>query len=105
MPIAKFRTSRSPASFSGAPARWWLNLAVPTLPVVACFLGGATQKWSEGIVVALLGLMLLAYPPKFSWGPALNLVLLALLLVAATAFLPARWFLQPAWRTALTDDF
>ena len=105
MPTAKSRTSRSPASFSGAPARWWLNLAVPALPVVACFLGGATLKWSEGIVVALFGLMLLIHPPQVSLGGTLNGILLALLACAATAFLPANWFLQPAWRTALTEDF
>src|SRR5215212_8386411 len=64
MPTAKTRTSRSPASFTGAPGRWWLNLAVPALPVLACFLGGATVKWSEGIVVALFGVMLLIHPPK-----------------------------------------
>jgi tetratricopeptide (TPR) repeat protein len=105
MPRSKTRQTRTPASFTGAPARWWLNVAVPALPVLACFLGGATQKWSEGIVVALFGLMLLVQPPKVSWGPALNLILLALLASAATAFLPANWFLQPAWRTALVEDF
>jgi tetratricopeptide (TPR) repeat protein len=96
---------RTPASFTAAPGRWWLNLIVPALPVLACFLGGATQKWSEGIVVGLLGLILLANPPRFSLGPALNLVLLALLACVATAFLPADWFAHPAWRAALVDDF
>jgi O-antigen ligase/polysaccharide polymerase Wzy-like membrane protein len=105
MPILKKRQSRTPASFTGAPARWWLNVAVPALPVLACFLGGATQKWAEGIVVAVFGVMLLIQPPKVSWGLAINLVLLALLACAATAFLPANWFLQPAWRTALVEDF
>src|SRR2546423_6056883 len=105
MPRSKTRHTRTSASFTGAPARWWLNVAVPALPVLACFLGGATQKWSEGIVVAVLGLMLLIQPPKVSWGLTLNLVLLALLVSAATAFLPANWFLQPAWRTALVEDF
>lgn len=94
-----------PASFTGAPGRWWLNLAVPALPVLACFLGGATVKWSEGIVVALFGLMLLVHPPKVSLGWALNGMLFALLACAATAFLPANWFLQPGWRTALVEDF
>lgn len=75
------------------------------LPVLACFLGGATQKWSEGIVVAILGLMLLVHPPKVSLGWPVNLVMIALLGCAATAFLPANWFLQPAWRTALIEDF
>ena len=101
----KSKQSRTPVSFTGDPGRWWMNLAVPTLPVLACFLGGATQKWSEGIVVALLGLILLVHPPKFSLGPVLNLILLTLLLCVATAFLPANWFLQPAWRTAFVDDF
>ena len=101
----KPRQSRTHASFTGAPGRWWMNLAVPTLPVLACFLGGATQKWSEGIVVALLGLILLVHPPKFSLGPALNVIVLALLACAATAFLPAHWFAQPAWRMALVEDF
>jgi hypothetical protein len=105
MPRSKTRQTRTPASFTGAPARWWLNMAVPMLPVLACFLGGATQKWSEGIVVALFGLMLLVHPPKVFLGPMLNIILLALLACAATAFLPANWFLQPAWRTALMEDF
>lgn len=105
MPTAKIRSSRSPASFTGAPGRWWLNLAVPALPVLACFLGGATLKWSEGIVVALFGLILLVHPPKVSLGGALNGIVLALLACAATAFLPSKWFLQSAWRTVLVEDF
>jgi len=82
-----------------------MNIAVPALPVLACFLGGATQKWSEGIVLALLGLILLANPPRFTLGLALNAILLALVACVATAFLPARWFLQPAWRLVLINDF
>src|SRR5256885_13739284 len=105
MPSSKIRQTRLPASFTGAPGRWWLNFAVPMLPVLACFLGGATVKWSEGIVVAFFGAMLLINPPKVSLGWGINLTLLALLLCAATAFLPANWFLQPAWRKALVDDF
>ena len=92
-------------SFTAAPARWWKNIAIPTLPVLACFLGGATEKWSEGIVVALLGLILLADPPSFSLGRSLNLIVLGIVACAATAFLPASWFLQPAWRLALENDF
>ena len=33
------------------------------------------------------------------------MIFLAFLACAATAFLPANWFLQPAWRTALVEDF
>jgi O-antigen ligase/tetratricopeptide (TPR) repeat protein len=106
MPISHpKKQSRARSGFTSAPGRWWLNLLVPALPVLACFLGGATQKWSEGIVVALLGVILLTHPPKVSLGPVLNVILLALLAGAATAFLPANWFLHPAWRAALVDDF
>lgn len=94
-----------PASFTGAPGRWWLNLAVPALPVAACFLGGATQKWSEGVIAALFGVMLLVHPPRLSLGRTINLILLALLACLATAFLPANWFLHPAWRAAVVEDF
>src|SRR6266850_4004308 len=96
---------RIPPSFIAAPARWWKNIAVPTLPVFACLLGGATEKWSEGIIVVLLGLALLADPPGFSLGRGFNLILLGAVAFAATAFLPANWFIQPAWRSALEDDF
>ncbi len=75
------------------------------LPVLACFLGGATEKWSEGIVIALLGLFLLIAPPRFSLGGWANGILIALVACAAIAFLPANWFFQPAWRTALVNDF
>jgi O-antigen ligase len=78
---------------------------VPLLPLLACFLGGATQKWAEGIVVALLGLLLLMRPPRASLGLTTNAVLLLFLACAATSFLPARWFFQPAWRHALVNDF
>ncbi|HET9857530.1 MAG TPA: O-antigen ligase family protein [Chthoniobacterales bacterium] len=75
------------------------------LPVLACFLGGATQKWGEGIVFALLGIFLIARPPRYSLGLAINLVLVALLVWSAIAFLPASWFYQPAWRAAYVNDF
>lgn len=75
------------------------------LPVLACFLGGATTKWAEGIIVAILGLYLVLRPPRYSLGPIINLIMLAFLIWAAVAFLPATWFYKPAWRAAFTDDF
>lgn len=83
----------------------WEDVATAGLPVVACFLGGSTEKWAEGVVVCLLGLMLLFNPPRFSLGWAFHGILLALLACAAVAFLPADWFYQPAWRQALVNDF
>jgi O-antigen ligase len=75
------------------------------LPVLACFLAGGTQKWGEGIVVALLGIYLLVRPPRFSLGLAINLVLLAFLIWALIAFLPEQWFFQPNWRATYVNDF
>ena len=85
--------------------RWITNTAVALLPILACFLGGATQKWGEGIVVAFLGLYLLAFPPRFSLGALTNLVLVLLFVLAAIAFLPAGWFFEPRWRAAFINDF
>ncbi|HEX4638433.1 MAG TPA: O-antigen ligase family protein [Chthoniobacterales bacterium] len=75
------------------------------LPVLACFLGGATAKWGEGIIVAVLGIYLIARPPRYSLGLGLNLALLAIFLWSAFAFLPANWFYQPNWRAADFNDF
>src|SRR5213082_2574063 len=88
-----------------AATRWIANATVASLSVLACFLGGATQKWEEGIVITLLALCLLVRPPRFSLGALTNLVLLTFFILAAVAFLPARWFFQPEWRAAFVNDF
>src|SRR5437762_6436915 len=88
-----------------ATTRWIANATVALLPVLACFLGGATQKWEEGLVITLLALCLLVRPPQFSLGALTNLVLLTLFILAAVAFLPARCFFQPEWREAFVNDF
>jgi tetratricopeptide (TPR) repeat protein len=81
-----------------------VNATVASLPVLACFLGGATQKREEGVVVTFLALYLLVRPPRFSLGALANLVLFILFILAAVAFLPASWFFQPEWRAALIND-
>ena len=93
------------AKRKATPEFTWEDFATATLPVLACFLGGATEKWAEGIVVGLLGLLLMLNPPRYSLGPVLNGILLALIGCAALVYLPAHWFFQPAWRTALLNDF
>ena len=75
------------------------------LPVLACFLGGATAKWAEGIVVALLGIYVLLYPPARSLGFGMNALLLALVGCALVAFLPGNCFFEPEWRSILANDF
>src|SRR5262249_49569031 len=99
------RRSRTRLSFEETPGRWGKNIIIPTISVLACFLWGATEKWSEGIVMALFGLLLLATPPRRSLGIALNLILLGFAVCAAAAFLPANWFGSPAWREVLTNNF
>jgi hypothetical protein len=86
------------------PEFTWEDAATASLPVLACFLGGATEKWAEGVVVAVLGVLLLLNPPRFSLGIVVNAVVVALLACAAMAYLPASWFWQPEWRQALVDD-
>jgi O-antigen ligase len=88
-----------------AQTRWANNIAIALLPVLTCFLGGATQKWTEGTVIALLGLFLLLRPPRLTLGAFTNSVLAALVALALIAFLPARWFFLPQWRTAFVSDF
>src|SRR5438270_915595 len=85
--------------------RWIANATIALLPVLACFLGGATQKWEEGLIITFLALYLLVRPPRFSLGALTNLVLLALFILAAVAFFPASWLFQPEWRGALANDF
>jgi O-antigen ligase len=90
---------------SAPTTRWMANATVALLPVLACFLGGATQKWEEGLVITVLATYLLMRPPRFSLGTLTNLVFLTVFILAAVAFLPARWFFQPEWRAALVNDF
>ena len=81
--------------------RPWLAL----LPLLCVVLAGGTTRWSQGIVVGLLGLVLLVLPPRASLGRGMHLVLGGLLLLSLMAFVPAGWFATPGWRAALTDDF
>ncbi len=97
--------SRSHENQNASITRWIVNATIALLPVLACFLGGATQKWEEGLVITLLALCLLVRPPRFSLGALTNLVLLTLFILAAVAFLPARWFFQPEWHAAFVNTF
>ena len=77
---------------------------IALLPAIACFLGGGTQKWEEGVVFVLLGAYLLVRPPRFSLGLTTNCVLIAFVISAALTFLPVGWFHLPSWRTAVIED-
>src|SRR5215510_1550244 len=96
--------SQSRDSQSATTTNWMANATVALLPVLACFLAGATQKWEEGVVIAVLGFSLLVRPPRFSLGAITNLVLFTLFILATVAFLPARLFFQPKWREAFVSN-
>ena len=97
--------SQSRENQSAATTDWIANATVALLPVLICFLAGATQKWEEGVVITVLGFYLLVRPPRFSLGAIMNLVLLCLFILAAVALLPAHWFFQPKWRAAFVNNF
>ncbi len=98
-------TPRARPTSGGTPAASWVAIVLPLLVVGAAFLGGATQRWSIALVLGFFALLLLVRPPRFSLGPALNLIALLFVGLATAAFLPARWFILPHWRVALTKDF
>src|SRR5215472_19066768 len=97
--------SQSRENQSAATIDWIGNATVALLPVLTCFLAGATEKWEEGVVFMALGSYLLVRPPRFSLGTITNLMLLSLFILAAVGFLPAHWFFQPEWRAAFVNNF
>lgn len=95
--LARKHTDRSPG--------WLLAPILSALALLPAFLGGGTERWSEGVVFCLVGLLLIIEPPRQSLGKITHFVFAGLLLAACTAFLPARWFGFPGWRTVATQNF
>jgi O-antigen ligase/tetratricopeptide (TPR) repeat protein len=98
-------TNAGPVIHHPMPAQWARSFFIGLLPVLAVFFGGATSKWAEGIVIALLGLFLIFQPPHRSLGWKINTVFLVFAACALLSFLPQAWFFTPDWRTALENDF
>ncbi len=98
-------TTVSHAIHHPVPAQWARSFFLALLPVLAVFLGGATSKWAEGIIVAFFGAFLVFQPPRRSLGWKINATFLAFALCALVSFLPQTWFFTQDWRTALTNDF
>src|SRR5437868_14067318 len=56
-------TTASHAIHHPVPAQWARSFFLALLPALAVFLGGATSKWAEGLIVAFFGAFLLFQPP------------------------------------------
>lgn len=75
------------------------------MAVLAPFLGGATERWAQGIILSILGLLLIFDPPRRSLGLGLNVIALTCLILPWLAFLPETFFSASPWREALVHDY
>src|SRR5438045_7185018 len=92
----------SHAAHHPVPAQWARSVFLALLPVLAVFLGGATSKWAEGIIVAFFGAFLIFQPPRRSLGWKINATFLAFAFCALVSYLPQSWLFPPYWRSAAT---
>ncbi len=75
--------------------------AVVLLTVLAPALGGSTTLWAEATIALATGLLFILWPARFSLGPALSTVFVAIAVISLIGFLPAHFFPTPDWRAAL----
>ena len=88
-----------PKSFFKVPAP---VLAVGVI-VAAIFMGGATERVPQAIVLAAMGALFVMAPPA-SWPERKwTFAVLALLALAAAGALPASWFHAASWRSAVSE--
>ncbi len=71
--------------------------------IAAIFMGGATERVPQAIVLAAMGLLIIFAPPA-SWPDRKwTLAVLGLLALAAAGALPSAWFHTAAWRGVVQD--
>ena len=87
-------------SDDAAPGRL-VGCAIAVMAVLAPAIGGSIGLWPAAALLAGLGCLLVLSPPRRSLGAAANWVCLCLLLLGASAWLPAHWFASPDWRSAM----
>lgn len=71
--------------------------------VAAIFMGGATERMPQSVVLAAMGVLILLAPPAAWPDRKWSLAALALLALAAAGALPAAWFHAAAWRGAVQE--
>lgn len=79
------------------------RVGLTAILLLAPLLGGATQHWSQSLIISLIAVLILLFPPKrvdLSVGIAGG----GLLFLSALGFLPWRWFGMPNWRTAVAQS-
>jgi tetratricopeptide (TPR) repeat protein len=74
---------------------------VAALTIAAPLLGGARSLWAQAVLSIATGCLFLAKPPSRSLGPVVNFGAILLILLAASAFLPAAWWPADDWRNRL----
>ena len=73
------------------------------LIIAAIFLGGATERVPQGIVLAAMGVLIIVAPPAAWPDRKWALAVLGLLALAAAGALPAEWFHTASWRSAVRE--
>ncbi|MDB6155308.1 MAG: hypothetical protein JWL90_3761 [Chthoniobacteraceae bacterium] len=86
------KRSRRPVLLIG-----WIAGIVLLAPV----LGGCTERWSQGTIFVLIGLLLAIRPPRQAPPRGFLIALAGLLALILTGFLPLGWFGTAQWREAL----
>ncbi len=90
--------SKSPPATNLIKHAGFRPAACCVIVLLAPFLGGSTERWSQGIVLLLLAALVFLYPPR-TWGqPLFAGVMLFFIALAVPSFLPAAWFAVPLWR-------
>ena len=71
------------------------------LVIAAIFMGGATERVPQGIVLAAMGVLILVAPPAAGPDRKWLRAVLWLLVLAAAGMLPASFFYTASWRDAV----
>ena len=71
--------------------------------IAAIFMGGATERVPQAIVLAAIGMLIIAAPPAVWPDRRWLFAALGLLALAATGALPANWFHTGSWRDAVAE--
>lgn len=88
-----------PVSIFGVP----VTALMAVLVFAAVLAGGATERLPQGIVLAAMGVLMIAAPPAAWPERKWMAVVTGLLAVAAVGFLPGEWFRTAPWRAGVEE--